>query len=138
MEEMKFLIENYQTHINQLDRLHRKLIKLLDYNISATAMYGHNTGGSKGSVNSKTERYALKIATLEEKIKKLEDKVYIVNISERVLNRTEREVIDLVKIYRDKLTRIAEILEKDKSYIQYKRDTAIKKMYEYYITKKTV
>lgn len=131
IEEMRNLVENYQTHINQLDRLHKKLIRLLDYNVSVTAAYGHDTGSSKGTVSRKVERYALKIVALEEKINKLENKVYIVNMAERVLNRKEREVIDLVKQHRDKLTRIAEILDKDKDYVKHKRDTAIKKMSEY-------
>jgi Na+/phosphate symporter len=131
MEEMKYLVENYQTHINQLDKLHKKLIRLLDYNVKIIANYGHSTGVSKGTVSSKTERYALKIVMLEEKINKLERKVYIVNQAERVLNRKEKEVIDLVKRYRDKLTKIAEILDKEKDYVKHKRDTAIKKMSEY-------
>lgn len=131
MEEMRDLIENYQTYINQSEELHKKLIRLLDYNTQITATYGHNTGGGKGSVNSKVERLALKIKETEEKIFELENKIYIVNKAERVLNRKEKEVIDLVKIHRDKLTKIAEILGKDKNYVKYKRDTAIKKMSEY-------
>ena len=131
METIRNLVENYQTHINQLDKLHKKLIKLLDYNTRITAAYGHNNGGGSGSVSSKVERYALKIAALEEKINSLERKIYIVNMAERVLNRKEKEVIDLVKIHRDKLTKIASILGKEKDYVKHKRDTAIKKMYEY-------
>ena len=131
MEEMRDLIENYQTNINQSEKLHTKLIQLLEYNTSVTAAYGHNTGGSKGSVSSKVERHALKIAEIEEKILALEDKIYIVNKAEKVLNKAEKEVIDLVKIYRNKVTRIAKILGKDKNYIVTKRNSAIKKMEEY-------
>jgi hypothetical protein len=131
MEEMRDLIENYQTNINQSEKLHKKLIQLLEYNTSVTAAYGHNTGGSKGSVSSKVERHALKIAEIEEKILALEEKISIVNTAERVLNNKEKEVIDLVKIYRNKVTRIAKILGKDKNYIVTKRNSAIKKMEEY-------
>lgn len=128
---MKDLIENYQTNINQSEKLHRKLIQLLQYNTKVTASYGHNTGGSKGSFSSKVERYALRIRETEEKILALENKIYIVDTAERILNQKEKEVIDLVKIHRNKLTKIAKILGKDKDYVKHKRDTAIKKMSEY-------
>jgi DNA-directed RNA polymerase specialized sigma subunit len=128
---MRDLIENYQTNINQSEKLHRKLIQLLQYNTKITASYGHNTGGSKGSVSSKVERYALRIIETEEKILALENKIYIVDTAERILNQKEKEVIDLVKIHRNKLTKIAKILGKDKDYVKHKRDTAIKKMSEY-------
>ena len=128
---MRDLIENYQTNINQSEKLHKKLIQLLEYNTSVTAAYGHNTGGSKGTVSSKVERHALKIKETEEKILALEDKIYIVNKAEKVLNNKEKEVIDLVKIYRNKVTRIAKILGKNKNYIVTKRNSAIKKMEEY-------
>ena len=129
---MRDLIENYQTNINQSEKLHRKLIQLLQYNTKITASYGHNTGGSKGSVSSKVERYALRIIETEEKILALENKIYIVDTAERILNKKEKEVIDLVKLHRNKLTKIAKILGKDKDYVKHKRDTAIKKMSEYY------
>lgn len=129
---MRDLIENYQTYINQSDKLHKKLIELLEYNTRITATYGHNTGGSKGAVSSKVERHVLKIMELEEKIMAIEDKIYTVNTAEKVLNKAEKEVIDLIKDgYRNKLTRMAKILGKDKDYVKHKRDTAIKKMEEY-------
>lgn len=128
---MRDLIENYQTNINQSVKLQNKLMQLYEYNTSVTAAYGHNTGGSKGSVSSKVERHALKIRETEEKIKELENKISAVNIAERVLNNKEKEVIDLVKIYRNKVTRMAKILGKDKNYIVTKRNSAIKKMEEY-------
>lgn len=131
MEEMRDLIENYQTNINQSEKLHKKLMLLLEYNTSVTAAYGHNTGGSKGSVSSKVERYALKIKETEEKILALEDKINIVNTAEKVLNKAEKEVIEMIKIYRNKVTRIAKALNKDKNYIVIKRNSAIKKMEEY-------
>lgn len=128
---MRDLIENYQTNINQSEKLHKKLIQLLQYNTKITASYGHNTGGSKGSVSSKVERYALRIIETEEKILALENKIYIVDTAERILNKKEKEVIDLVKVHRNKLTKIAKMLGKDKDYVKHKRDTAIKKMSEY-------
>lgn len=128
---MRDLIENYQSNINQSEKLHKKLIQLLEYNTSVTAAYGHNTGGSKGSVSSKVERHALKIKETEEKILELENKIYIVNTAERILNNKEKEVIDLMKIHRNKVTRMAKILGKDKNYIVTKRNSAIKKMEEY-------
>ena len=129
---MRDLIENYQTNKNQSESLHKKLIKLLDYNTKITAAYGHNTGGSKGSVSSKVERHALKIKETEEKILALEDKIYIVNRAEKVLNKAEKEVIDLIKEgYRNRVSKIAKILGKDKNYIVTKRNSAIKKMEEY-------
>lgn len=132
MEEMRDLIENYQTNINQSEKLNKKLMLLLEYNTSVTAAYGHNTGGSKGSVSSKVERYALKIKETEEKILALEDKINIVNTAEKVLNKAEREVIDLIKEgYRNRVSKMAKILGKDKNYIVTKRNSAIKKMEEY-------
>lgn len=129
---MRDLIENYQFYINQSDKLHKKLIQLLEYNTKITAAYGHNTGGGKGSVSSKVERHVLRIRETEEKINEVERKIYTVNIAERVLNNKEKEVIDLIKSgYRNKVTRMAKILGKDKNYIVTKRDSAIKKMSEY-------
>lgn len=129
---MRDLIENYQTNKNQSESLHKKLIKLLEYNTKITAAYGHNTGGGKGSVSSKVERHALKIKETEEKILALEEKIYIVNTAEKVLNNKEKEVIDLIKDgYRNKVSRMAKILGKDKNYIVTKRNSAIKKMEDY-------
>ena len=132
MEEIRDLIENYQTYINQSDKLHKKLVQLHEYNTKLIASYGHNTGGSKGTVSSKVERYVMRIKETEEKIMALENKIYIVDRAERVLNKAEKEVIDLIKSgYRNKVTRMAKILGKDKNYIVTKRDSAIKKMSEF-------
>jgi len=129
MEGMRKLIENYQSNIAQSDKLHKKLIQLYDYNTKLTASYGFNAGGGKGSVSSKVERHVLKIKETEEKIMAIEDKIYIVNRAELVLNNKEKEVIDLIKDgYRNKITRMAKILGKDKNYVVTKRDSAIKKM----------
>jgi Na+/phosphate symporter len=130
-EKMKDLIENYQFYISQSDKLHKKLIQLLDYNTKLTAEYGFNTGGSKGTVNSKVERHVLRIKETEEKINEVERKIYTVNIAERVLNNKEKEVVEMVKIYRNKITRIAKALNKNKNYVVTTRNRAIKKMSDY-------
>ena len=132
MEGMRELIENYQSNVTQSDKLHKKLIQLYEYNTKLTASYGFNNGGGKGSVSSKVERHVLKIKETEEKIMAIEDKIYIVNRAELVLNNKEKEVIDLIKDgYRNKITRMAKILGKDKNYVITKRDSAIKKMEEF-------
>ena len=131
-ETIRDLIENYQSNLIQSDKLHKKLIQLLEYNTNITAAYGQNTGGSKGTVNSKVERYVMRIKETEEKIMAIEEKITIVNTAERILNNKEKEVIQLIKDgYRNKITRMAKILGKDKNYVVTKRDSAIKKMEEY-------
>lgn len=132
MEEMRKLVENYKRNEELSDKLHRKLIKLLDYNTKVTAAYGHNTGGGKGTVSSKVERHVLKIRETEEKILAVEDKLYTVNQAVKVLNNAEREVIDMIKSGKyEKLTHIAKALGKEKKYIYDTRDRALKKMCEY-------
>ena len=132
MEEMRKLIEKYQDYIEQSDKLHRKLIILLDYNTKVTASYGHNTGASKGTVSSKVERHALKIKETEEKIFDLEEKISKVNLAERVLNNKEKEVIDLIKQgYSNRLSVIAKALNKNKKYVFDTRNRALRKMVSY-------
>lgn len=131
-EIMRDLIENHQFYINQSDELHKKLIQLQKYYTKVTAAYGHNTFGGKGTVSSKVERCVLRIKETEEKIMAIEEKITIVNKAERVLNNKEKEVIQLIKDgYRNKITRMAKILGKDKNYVVTKRDSAIKKMEQY-------
>ncbi len=131
MEEMRKLVENYQRNIEQSDKLHSKLIDLLEYNTKLIATYGHNTGASKGAVSSKVERHVLKIRETEEKILEVEDKIYTVNMAERVLNKKELEVINLIKEYGNELTQIAKMIDKDKKYVFDTRNRAIRKMSEY-------
>ena len=131
MEEMRKLVENYQRNEELSDKLHRKLIDLLDYNTKLIATYGHNTGSSKGAVSSKVERHVLKIRETEEKILEVEDKIYTVNTAERVLNKKELEVIKLIKENGNELTQIAKMIDKDKKYVFDMRNRAIKKMSEY-------
>lgn len=134
MEEMRKLVENYSRNEELSDKLHKKLIKLLDYNTKVTAAYGFNTQGGKGTVSSKVERHALKIKETEEKILAVEDKLYIVNHSEKVLNNKEKEIIDLIKSgnyeYKE-TTKIAKAINQDKKYVFDVRNRAIKKMSEY-------
>lgn len=130
-EEMRSLIENYNSNQERFDRLQAKLIRLLDYNTKITASYGHNEYGGKGSVSSKVESHVIKICSLEKRIMEVGNKIYIVNQAEKVLNDREKEVIELVKIYRNKLTKIARILNKDKAYVFNMRNRSIKKMCSY-------
>lgn len=130
--EIENLIKKYQSNKEKSEQLHKKLIKLLEYNTKITAAYGHNNGGGKGSVSSKVERHALKIKETEEKIMAIEDKLYIVNQTEKVLNNKEKEIIDLIKSgYYDKLTHIAKAIGQDKKYVYDTKKRAIKKMSKY-------
>lgn len=131
MEDIRKLVENYQRNIEQSDKLHKKLIDLLDYNTKLIATYGHNTGSGKGTVSSKVERHALKILETKEKILEVEEKIYIVNTAERVLNKKEQEVIKLIKLYGNELTQISKMIGKEKKYVFDTRNRAIKKMCEY-------
>jgi hypothetical protein len=133
-EEMINLVEKYKSNEERSDKLHRKLIKLLDYNTKVTANYGLNPGGSKGTVSSKVERHVMKIRETEEKILAIEDKLYKVNQAEKVLNNKEKEIIDLIKSgnyeYKE-TTKIAKAINQDKKYVYDTRNRAIKKMSEY-------
>jgi len=132
MGNMKELVEDYNYNIEKSDRLHRKLIQLLDYNTQITAAYGHNTGGTSNN-SSKVERLALKIKEVEDQIIEVERKIYTVNIAERILNNQEREIINLIKQgYRNRITKMAKILHKDKDYVYNTRKTALKKMDRWY------
>lgn len=129
MEEWRDLIENYQFNLNQSRKLQEKLNSLIDYYTKVTAAYGHNTGGGKGSVSSKVERHVMKIIDTRIKLNEYEYMTEIVDKAVRVLNKEEKEVIDLIKQgYRNKLTKIAKALGKDKDYVYTRRQSAIKKM----------
>ena len=132
MEEMRELVENYQSNKEKLERLNEKLIALMEYNLKITAAYSLDTARSEGIVNSKVENYAIRIKETEEKIFKVGNQISIVDIACRVLNNSELEVIELIKKgYRNRVTKMAKILHKDKNYIVTKRDTALKKMAGY-------
>ena len=132
MEEMRDLVENYQSNVEKLERLNQKLVALMEYNLKITATYSLAAARSEGTVNSKVENYAIRIKETEEKIFKVGNQISVVDIACRVLNNSELEVIELIKKgYRNRITKMAKILHKDKNYIVTKRDTAIKKMAEY-------
>ena len=131
-DELRELIENYQANSKKMDKLQTKLKDLLDYNTKVTATYGPNTGGGKGSISSKVENYVIKICETEQQIKKLGNKLAIVDNAQKILTNKENEVIDLIKDgYRNKLTKIAKLIGKDKKYVFDIRNRAIKKMSEY-------
>ena len=132
MNEMRELVENYKYNLEKLDRLNQKLFALLDYNTKISANYDMEGGKSIGTVSSKVENLAIKIQDTEEKIFEVGNQISVVDIACRVLNNSELEVIDLIRDgYRNKLTKIAKRIGKDKNYVKTKRDTAIKKMSKY-------
>ena len=130
--EMKSLIENYNSNVEKADRLRKKLLELLEYNTKITASYGINSGGSGAFSNSKIETYALKIIETEQELMEVEDKICLVNVGCKTLNKSELEVINLIRNgYSNKLTRIAKRLDKSKKYVYDTRNRAIRKMSEY-------
>ena len=129
---MRELVENYQSNKEKLDRLNEKLVALMEYNLKITAAYSLAAARSEGTVNSKVENYAIRIKETEEKIFKVGNQISVVDIACRVLNNAELEVIELIKKgYRNRVTKMAKILHKDKSYISNTRNRAIQKMSEY-------
>lgn len=131
-EEIRTLIEDYQSNLRKLKRLQAKLLVLLQYNTKITASYGHNNISSKGSVSSKVERHVMKIFDTEQKIIEVANNLWTVDTAQKVLNNKENEVIELIKEgYNNKLTKIAKVLDKDKKYVFDTRKRAIRKMSEY-------
>ena len=55
----------------------------------------------------------------------------MVDNAQKILTDRENEVIDLVKIYKNKLTKIAKAIGRDKAYVFNVRNRAIKKMSDY-------
>ena len=131
-DEIRDLIENYKGNNEKFEKLQTKLINLLEYNTKLTAAYGHNTGGGKGSISSKVERHALKIHETQQQLIEVADKLAMIDNAQKVLTDKENEVIELIKQgYRNRLSKIAKILKKDRKYIFDTRNKAIKKMCEY-------
>lgn len=131
-DEIRELIENYKGNNEKFEKLQTKLVNLLEYNTKLTAAYGHNTGGGKGSVSSKVERHALKIHETQQQLIEVADKLTIIDNAQKVLTNKENEVIELIKQgYRNRLSKIAKILGKDRKYIFDTRNKAIRKMSEY-------
>ena len=129
MEEIRELVEDYQSNLKKLWKLQEKLINLLDYNTKITASYEFNPGGS--GFSSKAERHALKIYEVTEQLIEVEDKLTTVDNAQKILTNKENEVIDLVKIHRNKLTKIGKILGIEKKQVFDIRNRAFKKMSEY-------
>ena len=125
--QMRFLVENYYTNLTLLTE---KLNKA-DYEIKITATYGFNTGGGKGLVSSKVETQAIKHSMNKDSIEELENKILIVDKAMKILDNKEREVIERVKIHRNKLSRIAKELNQKRKYIYNTRNRALKKMCEF-------
>lgn len=129
MEDIRELVEEYKSNKEKFEKLQAKLIKLLDYNTKITASYEFNPGGS--GFSSKTEKHALKIYEVTEQLMETGNKLATVDNAQKILNNKENEVIELIKIHKNKLTKIAKILEVEKKYIFDTRNRAFKKMSEY-------
>ena len=126
-KQMRSLVENYYTNLTSLTAKQNEL----DYDIKITATYGLNTGGGGGFSHSKTENQALRHASNTESIEELEYKVRIVDEAMKILDQRERQVIEKVKIHRNKLKTIAIELNLKKKYVHDTRNRAIKKMCEF-------
>lgn len=126
-KQMRSLVENYYTNLTSLTVKQNEL----DYDIKITATYGLNTGGGGGFTNSKTETQALKHASNTGSIEELEYKIRIVDESMKVLDQRERQVIEKVKIHKNRLKTIAIELGVKKKYVHDTRNRALKKMCEY-------
>lgn len=128
--ELLELIEEYYSYKDKIEKLSIKLARLKEYDTKVTANYS-STGGSKGSVSSKVERHVIRILETEEKIKELEEKIHTIDTAQKVLTNKENEVIELVKIHKRKLSRIAKTIQQSKKHVFNTRNRAIKKMNEY-------
>ena len=126
-KQMRSFVENYYDNLKDLTEKQNQL----DYDIKITATYGLNSGGGGGFSHSKVENQALKHASTSQSIEELEYKIRIVDESIKILDQREREVIERVKIYKNKLKPIAVELNKKKKYISDTRNRAIKKMCDY-------
>ena len=128
--ELLELIEEYYSLIDKREKLLIKLARLKEYDTKITANYS-STGGSKGSVSSKVERHAIRILETEEKIAEISEKIRLIDTAQKVLTNKENEIIELVKIHKRKLTKIAKIIDTSKKQVFDTRNRAIKKMCEY-------
>ena len=127
ISKMRFWVESYYTNLTMLTELQNKI----DYNVKVTANYNFEAVSSGGFSSSKTEDLALKNYCQRDKIKELENKVLTVDRAMKILDNKEREVIERVKIHRNRLSRIAKEIHKSSRYVFTTRNRAIKKMSEY-------
>lgn len=126
-KQMRLLVENYYTNLTSLSERRNQI----DYEIKITATYGLNSGGAGGFTNSKTENQAVKHASNMISIEELEYKIIVVDQSMKILDQKEREVIEKVKIHRNRLSRIAKELNQKRKYVFDVRNRALKKMCEF-------
>lgn len=125
--KMLGLVEHYYINLMLLTEKQNQL----DYNIKVTANYDLTGGGGGGFANSKVENEAVNHASKRASIEELESKILIVDESMKILDRFEREVIEKIKLYKNKLGLIAKSLNKKTKYVYTTRKRAIKKMCEY-------
>lgn len=124
--KMRYLVENYYTNLTTLTEIQNKI----NYSIKMTANYSFETFSSSG-FSSKVEDLALKNYNYREKIAELEQKILIVDRAIKVLDNKEREIIEKIKIHRNKLSRIGKEIHKNTGYVHRTRERALKKMCEF-------
>lgn len=132
-KEMRLLIENYKSNVDDLERAKDRLNKL-KHNTKITAAYGLNTGGASGGFSSKVENNALEIIKLENEISELTNKIYIVDCAEKILTKKETEIIEYIKEgFENKVSVIAKLLgpKVKKKFVFDTRNRAIRKMCDY-------
>lgn len=127
ISKMRFWVENYYTNLTMLTELQNKL----DYNVKVTANYNFEAVSGGGFSHSKTEDMAIRNYCHKDKIESLQKKVLTVDRAMKILDNKEREVIERVKIHRNRLSRIAKEIHKSSKYVFTTRNRAIKKMSEY-------
>ena len=124
---MRYLVENYYDHLTELtEKLNR-----LTYETKITATYGLNAGGGGGFSSSKVESQALNQYCLKNGIYALEEMINTVDKAIKALDNKERQVIEKMKIHKNKLKTIAIELRKKKKYVYDTRKRALKKMCDY-------
>lgn len=130
-DEMRVYIQEYNSNIAEYERIQEKL-KSKGFHTKITGNYGLNTGGSGGFSNSKIENRVIERDELFNKLNEYAIKINAVNIGEKVLNNSEKEVIEFLKLgVTYKLSVIAKITGKKQKNIFDLRNRAIKKMCEY-------
>jgi hypothetical protein len=130
-DEMRALIENYSRNVAEYEKIATKL-RANGYYTRITANYEINGGGSGSGFSSKVENKVIEKTILQEKAATLAEKIFIVLKAEKVLNKQEIEIVEFLKLgdlY--KMSHIARILRKNKSYVFNNRNKAIIKMCEF-------
>lgn len=127
-KELREYIEEYNSNVEALERINEDIKAL---NVKITALYGLNAGGGGSSFNSKVETFIMRRDELKRKQDLLQKKIVIVNIAIQVLNKHEREIIELVKIYKEKINLIAKCTGQKKKHVFDLREKSLKKMCEY-------